>query len=54
MLPRAVRFGRVAQSKRTERALDGTPRDVLLIHFRDEATARAFAAASELPVAPSS
>jgi hypothetical protein len=30
-------------SKRVDRAADGMPKDVLLIHFRDEAAARAFA-----------
>jgi hypothetical protein len=39
-------------AKRVDRAPDGTPQDVLLIHFRDEATARAFAEAFGLPYRP--
>jgi hypothetical protein len=36
-------------SSRVERAPDGTPQDVLLVHFRDDATARAFAIEFRLP-----
>ena len=37
-----------ADSKRVDRAPDGTPKNVLFVHFRDEATAQAFAEAFQL------
>ena len=39
---------RYAMSKRVDRARDGAPSDVLLVHFCTEATARAFAPEFEL------
>ena len=43
---------RYATSSRRDRAGDGTPQDVLRVHFADEATARAFAAEFDLAFLP--